>query len=216
MKVGFFHVDVAGATPRLPHAQLLIESVRRSLPGVAIVHMTDDSTPAMPGVDDVRRGPAMPIALGCLTAYAAAGAGDWLFVDTDVIVQRDVRWIFDKPFDIAVADRTGTLRPKEVGTKFMAAMPYNKGAVFSRSPAFWRAATLRLCQLSTKRQGWMGDQHAMCDVIAAGQFQIEILDSRYNYAPHRADEDLNSKAIVHFKGPRKAWMLERPEAGILA
>src|SRR6478735_2923399 len=130
MTVGFFHVARV-ETPHVKLAAALIRSVRRAMPDVPIVHLTDETTTAIAGIDHLQRHPPAPIALGCLEAYAACD-GEWLFVDTDVIVRHDVRPIFDRAFDIAVAHRDGTLRPGEVGTKFMASMPYNKGAVFSR------------------------------------------------------------------------------------
>lgn len=210
MKVGCFHVS-RGVTPHERLARILIASVRQWMPTVPIVHFTDTATRALTGVDEVRRRPAGPIALGCLDAYAAAGEGDWLFVDTDVVIQRDVRWIFDRSFDLAVASREGTLLEKEVGTTFMASMPHNKGAVFSRSPAFWRAAAAHLRTLSAKRQEWMGDQVAMNAVIASGAFTIEILDPRYNWPPKHAD-DVRDKAILHYKGKRKAWILDEVSA----
>lgn len=207
MKVGFFHVG-RGVTPHVELASILIASIRRIMPTVPIVHFTDTDTRAIAGVDEVWRQPSGPIALGCLDAYADAGDEDWLFVDTDVVIQRDVRHIFSAPFDIAVADRAGTLKEKEIGTKFMASMPYNKGAVFSRAPTFWAAAAAHLRMQSEKRQNWMGDQASMNHVIAAGTFKVEILPARYNYPPLRQDEDITAQAILHYKGSRKAWMLE--------
>lgn len=207
MKIGFFHVG-RGVTPHVQLAQVLIVSARRWMPNVEIVHFTDSDTRAIVGVNEVRRQPAGPVALSCLEAYASAGDGDWLFVDTDVVIQRDVRWIFDRSFDIAVASREGTLLEKEVGGKFMASMPYNKGAVFSRSPVFWCEAAAYLRTLSPKRQEWMGDQVAMNAVIATKCFNVEILDPRYNWPPKTKD-DIHDKAILHFKGKRKAWMLEQ-------
>jgi hypothetical protein len=204
---GFFHV-ARGETPHVALAAAMIQSVREAMPTVEIVHLTDMATAPIEGADRVRRHAPAPIALGCLEAYAAC-EGEWLFIDTDVIVQSDVRFIFsDATFDVAVATREGTLRPKEVGTKFMAGMPYNKGVVFSRSPDFWAAAAERLRTLSAKRQEWMGDQVAMCHVIAAGGFRVEVLPARYNYPPQRSDEDVTGQAILHYKGSRKPWMLQ--------
>lgn len=209
MTIGFFHVD-RGDTPHRQLADLLIRSARAHMPTVEIVHFTDDVTSQMRGTDAVRRQPAGPIALGCLEAYESADEGDWLFVDTDVLIQRDVRWIFDSlDFEIAVAEREGTLLDKEIGTKFMAAMPYNKGAVFSRSPVFWSKAAAYLRTQSEKRQNWMGDQAAMCSVIATRAFRVHVLSNRYNYPPKSQDESVIDKAILHYKGPRKAWMLDR-------
>jgi hypothetical protein len=214
MTVGFYYAGPAG-TDHVRLAQLLIASVRRTMPGVGIVQFTAPASARVPGVDHVEVEPAAPIALARLRAYAQC-FGDWLLVDTDVIVQQDVRPIFEREstdpwpwFDVAVADRSGSLRPKEIGSKFMTRMPYNAGAVFSRTAAFWQAAVERLERLSPKAQAWMGDQQAMCDVIAGATFRVRLLPSRYNYSPHRRDEDVSGQAILHFKGPRKAWLLER-------
>lgn len=195
-----------GATPHRHLAALLVASVKRAMPGMAVVHLTDEETPAVPSADRVQRLPGGPVAFGCLKAYAAC-EGEWLFVDTDVLVQRDVRPVFERPFDIAVATREGTLLPKEVGTKFMAGMPFNKGAVFSRSPLFWQEACEHLRRnLSAKRQDWMGDQLAMCAVIARGGYRVELLSNAYNYPPKERHEDVGDKFILHFKGARKKWM----------
>lgn len=207
MKVGFFHAEIGAASQHLELARFLVKSVRRTMPGVPIVHFTDSHTPTLEGVDGVQRRATGPIALSVLEHYASV-EGDWLFVDTDIIVRRDVRHVFiDSPFfDIAVATREGTLRQSEVGTKFMAAMPFNKGAVFSRSPRFWRAAANSLAGAAAKRQSWMGDQRAMNDLIASGAFNVRILDAGYNYPPKFIGQDVRAHHILHFKGPRKAWM----------
>jgi len=205
VKVGFFH---AGPSPvHLELAQVLIRSVRRAMPGVPIVHLTDIDTPPIAGVDDVRRRPAGPIAMSVLEHYAGC-YGDWLLVDTDVVVRRDVRAVFDLTFDIAVATREGTFKPSEIGTKFMKSMPFNKGVVFSRNPAFWAAAAKALREASEKQQSWMGDQRAMNDIIATARFFVRVLTNAFNYPPKRRDEDLSDKYVLHYKGPRKAWMLE--------
>ncbi len=150
-----------------------------------------------------------PVALNSLEAYAISGAGDWLFVDTDVEIRSDVRHVFDDPdFDVAVATREGTLLDKEVGTKFMARMPFNKGAVFSRCSAFWKAAAAHLRTLKPEQQAWMGDQVAVNHVIGSGQFRVKVLSNAYNYPPKSKTDDVSQKHILHFKGPRKAWALE--------
>lgn len=208
MKVGFFHAST-DATVHTALAKILIASVRRAMPGVAIVHFTDMNTKAIDGVDDVHRREAGPIALSVLEHYASV-AGDWLFVDTDVVVLRDVQHVFHDPiFDIAVATREGTLKDSEVGTKFMASMPFNKGVVFSRARDFWMAAASLLRRETEKQQTWMGDQRAMNDVIAAGRFAVKILAAGYNYPPKFIGQPVRAHHILHFKGPRKSWMQQR-------
>lgn len=208
MRVGFYHASSV-QTAHVDLAAQLIRSVRRTMPDAEIVHFTDEVTRAIVGVDRVLRLGGGPVALACVDAYAAAGPGDWLFVDTDVVVRQDVRDVWAQAFDIAVADRAGTMKPHEPGSKFMALHPYNKGAVFSRSPAFWRAAAARLRTMPDYRQRWMGDQLAMNEEIASGQWSVAVLPNRYNYPPRTPEEDVSDKAIVHFKGSRKKWVLGR-------
>lgn len=209
MKVGFFHQG-PGGTLYTRLACVLMASVRQSMPGVPIVHLTDQDTAGIRGADEVLRVPNGPMALTILEAYAGCGVGDWLLLDSDVMVQADVQHVFEenKTFDVAVATREGTLRPKEVGTKFMETMPFNKGAVFSRSPAFWRAAAEWLKTQPEKLQMWMGDQRAMNEVIATDRFNVRVLPAAYNYPPFTKG-DVADKAVLHYKGSRKAWMEAR-------
>ena len=204
MTVGFYHAAPT-VTPHVAFAERLIASVRQAMPSVAIWQFTDLETPAIAGVDRVDRH-QRPSAVALARMQSYVRPGDWLFVDTDVIVQRDVRHVFDQSFDVAVATREGTLKPTEVGTKFMAAMPYNLGAVFSRCAWFWAKAVERMAGYSATRQHWMGDQQALNDTIRDGGFAVAVLSNAYNYPPASREEDVRDKAILHFKGPRKTWM----------
>lgn len=220
MNVGFYHVGRGDEREARARIGLMVASVRRGIPSALITQFTDLTTARIKGIDDIVRRNVLPIALGCVDAYASV-TGEWLFLDTDVVVQSDVRGVFyqllEGPprgrvmpayFDIALADRRGTLREADTG-KSIRQMPFNKGVVFSKSQAFWIAVQQRLAELSEKRQGWMGDQQAMCDTIASGLFNVRVLPSTYNYPPHRHDEDVRDKHILHFKGKeRKAWMCD--------
>lgn len=209
MQIGFSHVAIDGPRASSALVLLALRAARKALPDVPIVHLTDETTERLPVADAVIRRPRLPIALGCLDHFVAAGAGDWLFLDTDALVQHGfpVREVFrGATWDLAVATRDGTLTEKEVGTKFMARMPFNKGAVFSRTPAFWQDAYDWLAQQSPKLQQWMGDQRAMNVVIAAAKYRTLVLDKAFNYPPRRADEDLSERVIVHYKGDRKKWL----------
>lgn len=206
MTVAFYHA-APKVTPHVKLAERLIASVRKAMPGVPIWHFTDATTLPVAGVDGcLRHQEPMAPALARVKQYTSV-VGDWLFVDTDVIVRQDVRSVFKQPFDVAVATRKGTLKPSEVGTKFMARMPYNFGAVFSRSAAFWQSAYERMTEMSAKRQAFMGDQQALCDTIATGLFDVAVLPNGYNYPPLSEDEDVRDKSILHLKGRRKAWVL---------
>lgn len=206
MTVGLYHVTIPGR-PHVAPPALTIASVRRTMPGVQIVQWTTQASMALPGVDAVVIRPELPLALAFVDARSSV-EGDWLFLDTDVLVQRDVRSIFDARFDIAVATREGTMRAHEIGSRFMARNLYNAGVVFSRSQAFWLAAWQRAEEM-VGRHAWGCDQESINAVIASQKFDVAVLPNTYNYPPFTADEDVRDKAIVHYKGKRKVWMAER-------
>lgn len=212
MRIGVAHV-ADRETPHVALAAKLVASVRRTMPGVPVVHLTDALTAPLAGVDGVLRSDidASRVALAVLDLYAEAHQqpGPWVFVDSDVLFHAPVEHVFREPFDLAVASRDGTLKPCELGTRFMARMPYNKGVVFSRSRAFWQDAAAKLRTMKLAKQQWMGDQQAMNDVIAEWRYRVRVLDSRYNYAPHAANEPLDGVFASHWKGLRKAWLMER-------
>ena len=215
MNVGFFTVYHGGLryneTVHLVLADRMIRSVRKEMPKVEIVQLTDEKTPAIMGVDRVQRLPGdVPMAVQCVRHYAAC-QGDWLLIDTDVIVQDDVRDVFDEPFDVAVCDRDGTLVEGEEDLQMMKEMPHNIGVMFSRSKAFWKAVEAKMHDMTPERKHWLGNQYAACDVIASGQFHVKIIPGiQYNYAAHNVHDKCESASIVHYKGPmRKKLMLER-------
>lgn len=206
MNIGFYHAGRGDERDTRSRIALLMQSIRHWMPDVKVTQFTDLTTQPVKGTDAIVRRGVLPLALACIDAYASV-EGEWLFLDTDVLIQDDVTRIFRQSFDIAVSDRRGTFRAQDLGSKALAAMPYNKGAVFSRCQAFWKLALATIESYAERRQGWMGDQVAMCEVIASGRFKVQILPSRYNYPPHRHDEDVSDKAIIHLKGKeRKFWM----------
>lgn len=210
MRVAFFHVSMPRSPLGQRIAERMVRSVHEAMPEVPVLqftHLNNVLASRIEGVDAVQVVDDAPLCVSVLDAFAQCGDGDWLLLDTDVVVQSDVRHVFDQPFDIAVATREGTLRPKETGSKMMTSMPFNKGAVFSRSPVFWKAARELLKTMKPAAQSWMGDQRAMNDVIATGSFDVHVLDNHYNYPPFTADEDVSFRSIVHYKGPRKTWMV---------
>lgn len=226
MTVGFFHVDrPASPAADAMHecARGLVKSVRQAMPGVAVVHFTDLTSKAVKGVDAVRRKPAEPMA--CLRMrHHASVEGAWLFVDTDVVIQRNVARVFTSPFDIALCHRDWThLKP---AGGFSERMPYNTGVVFSRNPRFWGDVYTRLRNLDAAEQEWMGDQAVICELVddERPRYQVKFLrGTDYNYPPVLPGVDLTKQAaldavnarIVHYKGPeRKAMMLERMRAGV--
>jgi hypothetical protein len=213
--IGFYLLDTGTLDSLCGYAcaKALVRSARYAMPGVDVVQFTDEESPAACGVDEVHRMPREKMARLRMRHHANV-TGDWLFVDTDVIFQRDVRRVFDKPFDLAVSDREWDHVKPAAG--FTKRMPINMGVVFSRNPSFWAECHARLKELPKDKQHWMGDQEVFCDLIDEGRYQVRHLPGAvYNFPP-ALDETEDTAgleaaaAIVHFKGPhRKPLMLRR-------
>ena len=197
MKIGFF---AQGEGPHLDIAQKLIDSAKAVMPGVEIYQLTDDKTPAL--ATPIRATGNMPMGVRRLVHYAQL-PGDWLFVDTDIVFQKDVRDVFDKPFDVAVASRAETYMAR-THIEYSHIMPYNFGVIFSRNVFVWRTIIPQLLQLNDKIQRWGGEQFLLGRMASDNKlFNFHILPSSYNYPPEQEGEDLSHAHIVHFKGKRK-------------
>ena len=87
LTVGFMHI---GRISKV--AQIMVASIRKTMPTARIVQMTDSNTKPVTGVDDVIRKRydgkyPMPYRLLHLKDFPDADA---VFLDTDVVVQRDL------------------------------------------------------------------------------------------------------------------------------
>lgn len=205
--VGFMHV---GKTSKV--AQIMVASVRQAMPSARIVQMTDQNTKPVTGVDEIIRKRydgrfLMPYRLLHLKEFPPVDA---VFLDTDVIVQKDLSAIFAEDFDIALTRRYKPVRDL-TGYDLAAEMPYNTGVMFSRASGilFWQKAHEHCLTLPEQDREWWGDQvsiKAMADNtdLKLKEFPCDL----YNYTPRKQDEDVSDKYVVHYKGPhRKEWML---------
>jgi hypothetical protein len=196
VRVGFFcqsekHLDLASH---------LIASVRKTMPKVEVYHLTDGHCPAAEGAKVLRIAEDMPMAVRRMTHHATL-PGEWLFIDSDCILQKDVRHVFDDDFDIAVTDRKGS---RWDNTAYAEVMPYNMGVTFSKSPDFWVDVLKKLKTLPPKLQEWEGDQLTVCHV--SRDWKTKVLPGHiYNFTPWKREDDRSHAAIVHYKGGRKAW-----------
>lgn len=191
--------------------KLTVESVHDTMPGVDVVHFTDANTPMLEGADSVRRiTEPLPMAVRRMT-HNANVLGDWLFIDCDVIVQKDVRDVFEHDFDVALTDRIGTITNE---AEYARVMPFNLGVSFSRNPKFWRRVLYHMQTIAPKLQQWTGDQLVICEMIkqrVASDFKIRTLPGlHFNFPPPSEDDPRMKEAyIVHYKGARKEWLLGR-------
>lgn len=198
MHLGFY---VQGPGIHWDIAKHLIASARRVMPDVPIFQLTDGETPAHEDVGIVRLPGEMPMAVRRMKLHAMLG-GEWLFVDSDVVVRQDVRSVFDKPFDVAVTDRIGSAWANSPDVE---GMPYNMGVTFSRNPKFWAKAAKILQTAPPQLQEWEGDQRVVCSMTK--NWNTLVLPGHvYNFTPYKRDEDRSHAALIHFKGPRKAWI----------
>lgn len=213
MKVGFY--NCGGKEENRVMAGAMIRSVRRTMPGVEVVQFTDTKSSPVEGVDKVERLPLELMAIHTVKHYSRC-EGEWLLLDTDVLVQKDVRDVFDDhDFDVAITDREKTMVSGEQDSRFIKLNPYNIGVVFSRNPAFWRAVLVGLLVLPEKFQRWMGNQIVAARVIATKKFKVKIIPGYiYNFPPTRTTP-IHHASILHYKGAiRKRKLLKKIERGL--
>ncbi len=111
----------------------MVASVKAAMPGTRIIQMTDTDTKPVIGVDEVIRKRydgrfLMPYRLLHLKDFPPTDA---IFLDTDIIVQKDLAPVFSEDFDIALTRRDKPVRDPN-GYDLAAEMPFNTGVMFSR------------------------------------------------------------------------------------
>ncbi|MBI3571694.1 MAG: hypothetical protein HY082_11445 [Gammaproteobacteria bacterium] len=173
--------------------------------------MADTDTKPVIGVDEVIRKRydgrfLMPYRLLHLKDFPPTNA---VFLDTDVIVQKDLSSIFSDAFDIALTRRYKPVRDL-TGYDLAAEMPYNTGVMFSRASgiSFWQKAYEHCLTLPEQDREWWGDQVSIKAIADNTDLKLkEFPCDLYNYTPRNQDEDVSNKYVVHYKGPhRKEWM----------
>ena len=199
MKIGFF---IEGLS-YLDMARTLVASARHVMPDVPIYQLTNSKCTAIDGVEVIRLGGAeIPMGTRRIMHYAALD-GEWLFVGADVVFLKDVRHVFEKPFEIAMASRDGTYLE---GSDYARVMPYNFDVVFSRSPEFWKCVLEVMKKLPQEHQQWGGEQ--CVTGYLAKDADLHVLPRFYNYTPETKDDPLKDVAVLHLKGKRKNWLPE--------
>lgn len=206
MNIGFF-LALKHDVSHYLHAASLVEEARRAMPDVEVVQFSDTNTPAVPGVSRVMRQPDRGRSLLDLrlTHYASC-VGEWLFVDTDVSIRADVRPIFTGGrWEVALTDRDWPHSPQ--GEALLHSMPFNTGVVFTREPAFWVDVLGAYMRMPEAERDWYSEQRAVYSIVRTGEYRVKILPGLvYNYPPEAEQGIPEGAALVHYKGPRKAWL----------
>ena len=186
-------------------ADKLIDSINKHMPSAIAVQLTDMDSPATRAAE-IRRLPSATLSLLRSQHYSLC-VGNWLLVDTDVVIERDVSDVFNMDFDVAVTDRIWPHLPK-LSDDFVSAMPYCAGVVFSKNAKFWKNVNQQVSNMSIKEQNWLGDQRALAIVIADNQWKHIVLPGAvYQYPP--LEDEIGNAAITHWKGTRKQALLQR-------
>lgn len=192
-------------------ARIMIASVRETMPGVPVVMMTNQHTPPLECVDEVRRRPHEGFHwIPWLCDFCAQIDGQVLYLDTDVVVQRDLRPLFAVPADVVFTYRG----PKILDNRMM---PFLFGCVAYRTKEFWAEVRDRVAKMTdTKDLGWYGSQVVtfemwMEEKNGRGKWNIKTVPCEtHNYTPKEEDEVPEGKWMLHYKGrKRKAWMLAK-------
>jgi hypothetical protein len=213
--VGFVHSDwkvseeLSLEQDRL--ARAMIQSAREAMPGCELVQFTDMDT--KPLVDRVVRKPRyegmfwMPY----VCDFMAETDEEVLLLDTDIIVRKDLRKLFEPKADMVVTFRA---RPVKAGHRTMHILV---GVIASRNKEIWKEASRRISAMDGKDdKNWWGIQLVLWDMLCESQrgespFAIAAVDQKqFNYVP-KYEEDIPENAwAIHFKGiDRKLWMLNR-------
>lgn len=228
-----FHVDLASAVDYFEAIRIAFLSVRFKAPGARCVLITDPATqvPADLGADevvrqDVRRDWLMHERMRLQADYLAAQpAGRFtVFMDADMVVNRDPSVLFAEDFDVALTWRADQWDA-----------PFNGGLILVRNrvagEAFLRATLDCYAALAghawpeglfpADLRRWWGDQFALAimagfpdftaplpKATGCGDWRIRLfpcethnftLEPNIDHAP----DVLAQKYFVHFKGARK-------------
>ena len=179
-----------------------IAAVRNVMPEVEIVQLTTQKWDGPDiGADSIRK---FDMPMDCFYGYRKYFAqsmveGNNLFLDVDCMVQKDVSGIFEREFDVTVCYRCKRDKIKNH-------IPFNGGAVFSRCPGFWKEAAGR----PEEHKNWIDTEKKLSETALNDLYFVRVLDGNiYNYTPEDVDEDISGKAIVHYKGRRKKFLIQR-------
>jgi hypothetical protein len=178
-----------------PLADASIASLRAVMPTAVVYHLTNQRFEPLAGSDVVLRGDLDDLPFyGRWCAQRDLLQGDTLFADCDTIFKEDVSHVFDRAFDIALPHIASPV------------VNHDGGIVFCRQggAAFW--SVLQTTQPAVG-ESTVEEQVRTFNAVAQDfPGHLHILDgAKYSYVPRNAADPCTGAAIVHYRGPRKAW-----------
>jgi len=156
-------------------------------------------TEQVKGVTSVIRKPYDGHLMTFRMQHLAELEGNWITLDTDVLVLKDLREVFTKgyAFDVALTRRYGKILDED-GLDIVAYMPYNTGVMFSSNKQFWKDAYKALLRMPESAHKWWGDQLSVRLAADSGKFSVLELDcDTYNYTPKNVNDTKFSDSKSH-------------------
>lgn len=193
------------AFPIMPIANLMIASIRRSMPHARIVQLSNLDFPRVEGIDDIfrhhNRGDFARWAYEALISFMQTCDDNIIQLGTDMVVMQNLSEVFNDDFVVAASPYPAITRTDGA---------YCGDGVFWKFPAI-DAVRDMLGQYNADiliQDGWEGYQTAMLRTFKNKTFKFKSLDfDTYNRTPNEPGTDLTGAKIVHYRGNRKTFMI---------
>ena len=208
----FFHV---GADLSMPTK--MVHSLKSVMPSAEVVMCTDETTPDVEGVNEVKRskGDASEMMYWRTRAFAEAKiTRPAMYIDTDMLfllpvnpaallAEREVifcRRSFDRDAGFNGKQRDGMFKQYD-GIPLGVLYPYLGCATVTKNYHAWKAMTLLMGLMNRNLRSWYGDQEALkvYSQILYPEMVGEMQELDYACLPDKAPEG-HVPHIMHFKG----------------
>ncbi len=195
--IAFLHVGQDTA-----QAAMMVRSAKAF--GHDCYQLTDADSPHVEGAQCIRfnRGDEgiMYFRAKCYAAFNEPG----IYLDTDILIRRDLSPLMALDFDVALTKRTHeVITPNGVDVGSL--MPYNGGFIGVKDKTFWPEVVDRMAGYDPDSQKWYGDQVALVEA-AKGRNIIELPTKLYNRIVKKVNLDVSGAWVLHFKGRGKEVM----------
>lgn len=230
----YFHAAVPGREDRSAEyfelLALAFELAMLRAPQAQRILLTDDKTrvpPALAAHQIVRAGiEARHLMYGRMRAQLAfleqrARRRPTVFLDSDVVVNREPAAVFGEAFDVGLTWRTGMPESRFNGGVIFAAPGHRAGAFLQRVLACYDAIAAEPRFGGEAVRAWWGDQYALASTVGHREFAGRkteglVVDGtrtrffpcdEYNVTMERrvpySAQEIRRKFFLHFKGDRK-------------
>lgn len=185
-------------------ADVMMASVREHMPNVILTQLTDMKTKRLKGVDEVRRIDGITYGY-LLCQHMIETPHPLIRVDYDMIFQGDITHVMEGDFDMAFNGH---------GDDYV--LNIGLGKKYPLATCLWGAKTnafakdFRAHHIQSGRDDWLG-LIPSANEVALG-YRVRVLDGFvYNYCPKSRTDRPKDALVIHYKGPRKEWMLPEGE-----